>query len=986
MLMIRMLKNLAGRAKRTKCLSALVPQCLLMGSLAATAIAAEPPKPPAETVVLDLNQANFRAFIGWKTPTLVSPDGKLKPLLERKRNGLKDEDRKPAPTVASGLPAANPSAAGSGPLGWASPEFDDSAWPKLEINHPSWNPRILWVALAVKNPAGYMTDPKYQPGGPFEGNLVCLRSTFRVTDPALAANLKLTLGYFGGAAVYVNGVELARGHLPEGKLTFDTFATRYPDEAYVTADNKFRGYWGNWIYGYYEDKRVKPGMLEGLKFWRRDLPAKGCPDGVIVPSAMLRKGVNVLAIEVHAAPVNELVYEKTVGNVTWTGDACWPHAMVVEARLTAPSPAGLDLNDSSAGLQIVNNQPIETVFANELALPSTQVRAIRIVGARNGFFSGKVAVTSPGDIRGLKASVSDLVQAGGVAKIPAASIQVRRAEVATPEVSWIPTSGYGHAGGGYFDRLLADFPADVPALPVGSRKQAIAPVWVTVQVPADAAAGEYKGTLTIEADGAVAKVAVPVELKVHDWRVPDPKDFVVHHNIYQSPDSVARYYNVPMWSERHFELMGRSLAAFRQVGNKICVANLIADSFTLGNSEGMVRWVKQPGAGGEGRGAGEGGRAADAGGGQESLAPRPSSLGPFTYDFTILDKYLDLYEKTSGKPGVLRLDAWQRVNEAKSKAGQTVQNVSVFDPATGKVEQMAQPPYGTPESEAFWRPVLTELRKRLEKRGWQDVAAFGWVHYSKPADPQLVDVFKKIWPDGKWMHTAHTFPSEYGGTAKDVKMPVLCSEGVWGVGGLYDPDARMGQDGQRQFQRSGVPQYPQRWQTTPKNVFLGFPRLGVSFVINICDNSRLSQYRLVTEAALQGNICGLGYLGGDFWPVPSTGEKKRLVRVSYGGNGIDMRDSVAACFSPGPDGAIFNERMEMFREGVQVGEAILFLERALEDKKVSADVAKKIGGLLDERARYYLRAFQNYKSFECSGWQERDDRLFALCAEVARTK
>jgi hypothetical protein len=99
-----------------------------------------------------------------------------------------------------------------------------------------------------------------------------------------------------------------------------------------------------------------------------------------------------------------------------------------------------------------------------------------------------------------------------------------------------------------------------------------------------------------------------------------------------------------------------------------------------------------------------------------------------------------------------------------------------------------------------------------------------------------------------------------------------------------------------------------------------------------------------------------------------------------------MTDAVVACFSPGPDGAMFNERMEIFREGVQVGEAILFLERALEDKKVSGEVAKKIGDLLDERARYFLRAEEQqstFNTFACSAWQERDDRLFALCAEVA---
>ena len=60
-----------------------------------------------------------------------------------------------------------------------------------------------------------------------------------------------------------------------------------------------------------------------------------------------------------------------------------------------------------------------------------------------------------------------------------------------------------------FDRLLADFPADIaPAKfpwnmldwqkKVQLAEKAVAPVWVTVRVPADAPAGVYKGTLTID--------------------------------------------------------------------------------------------------------------------------------------------------------------------------------------------------------------------------------------------------------------------------------------------------------------------------------------------------------------------------------------------------------------------------------------------------------------------------------------------------------
>ena len=895
----------------------LILPCILTCSLAAAALAADPPKPSPETVVLDHAQSSFRAFVGWRTPVLISPDGKLKPVLEPKRRGLKDEDRKPIPVRASAPPPAD----------WLAPDFDDSVWPRCH----NWTTLNSWVLLNQ--------DALYSPRSVLEGNRVCMRGTFKVSDPAQVKNLKLDLGFTGGAIVYVNGAELKRAYLPEGSLTPDTMATRYTDDAYVTPDNKFRPYvidsrGGTLNYNSPEF------AAEALKGRLRELGGKdGSPAGLSIPSSMLRKGANVVAIDVHAAPVNELAFELTVGNTAWSGNSQkpFPHAMVVSARVTASAPDGLDNGGLGSGIQLANFQSIDAVQVNDRPAPSVQIRPIRMVGTRNGVFSGKVVLSSAEAVKGLKASVSDLVAADGKARIPAAAVQTRRAELATPQVSWIA---------GSFDRLLADFPVDVPL--AGKRGQAMEPIWVTVRVPADAPPGEYTGTLTIEAQAAApARFDVPVVIKVHDWKMPDPKDFVIHHNIYQSPDSVARYCNVPLWSDRHFELMGKSLEAFKQVGNKLCVVNLLADSYTLGNSEGMVRWVKK----------------AD---------------GGFDYDFSIADKYMDLYQKTSGKPGVLRLDAWQRIADAKGQLGQTVQNVSVFDPASGKVEQMAQPPYGTPENEAFWKPVLAELRKRLEKRGWFDVTAFGWVHYSKPADPRMVDVFKNIWPDGKWMHTAHTFPTEYQGSTKDIRMPVLCTEGVWGVGTLYDPDAARKLYGG---------QYPRHWTTGQKNIHLGFPRMGVAFISALRDGSRLIAYKVVTEAAVQGNICGLGYLGGDFWPVPVSNTDKRLVRVSWSGQGINMTDAVATLFSPGPDGAVSNERTEMFREGVQVGEAILYLERALEGKKISADIAQKIGDLLDERARYFIRAEEQGSTFHVfagSGWQDREDRLFALCAEVAK--
>jgi hypothetical protein len=181
--------------------------------------------------------------------------------------------------------------------------------------------------------------------------------------------------------------------------------------------------------------------------------------------------------------------------------------------------------------------------------------------------------------------------------------------------------------------------------------------------------------------------------------------------------------------------------------------------------------------------------------------------------------------------------------------------------------------------------------------------------------------------------------------------------------------------------------YPQAWKAGAKRIEVSIPRTGSSIVDAIHDDSALVIYRMITEAALQGNRCGIGRVGGDFWPL-SGGKDGRFEPLCTDHGGCSMPTNILALTSPGPDGAIFNERLEMFREGVQVAEAIIAVQRALDAQRIDGELAKRAECLLDARARYYLRACLPYAtnrlSFECSNWQERDSRLFALAAEISR--
>jgi len=84
----------------------------------------------------------------------------------------------------------------------------------------------------------------------------------------------------------------------------------------------------------------------------------------------------------------------------------------------------------------------------------------------------------------------------------------------------------------------------------------------------------------------------------------------------------------------------------------------------------------------------------------------------------------------------------------------------------------------------------------------------------------------------------------------------------------------------------------------------------------------------------------------------------------------------------------------MFREGIQIYEAMVFLQRALAGKRVGDELARRIEDLLDERARVQLHNENplpvgpgsdpgHWMTRECTDWQREDERLFALAGEVA---
>lgn len=576
-----------------------------------------------------------------------------------------------------------------------------------------------------------------------------------------------------------------------------------------------------------------------------------------------------------------------------------------------------------------------------------KINPISLAGCRNGSFSGYVVVTScSSPITGLKAKISDLADKKTGKKIPASQAKIRYPELAhnAPHKTWSPPYR--------FDRMLDEPPEEVKMVdlrgwrnwkPKNEGPIAMQPIWVTIRVPKDAAPGDYEGTLEIESD--LNKVPpVAVKIRVADWTLPDPKEFRVTNFGQSSPESLALHYGVPRWSDKHFELIGKSLALMAEVNSRQAIVDLCIDFYGMGGSpETMVRWIRQPD-------------------------------GTFKHDFSIFDKYLDTVNKAIGKPVLLRLNCWgEWMKDTKTEEWKWngPSKVTLLDPATGKTEPLEQPRADTPEFVAFWKPVLDEVRKKLEARGWFDVAAMGANSYCWGVSPKLVDAFHAIWPDGKWSYTAHngTLGMHFKGSDGKVSMPCLHTDHIWGPG------------------PSGKEPRGYKLLLKPRPNWHCFTFRGWR-----CE-WELSRHRGIPEEEIRWGHDGVSDFGVDFFPVRGAGGRIYALGNGRGTGGPNC--STLAILSPGDDGPTVNERFEALREGMQIAEAIIFVQKGIDSGKLPPDLADRANKVLEERVKRLTDSFlpqpgsSGNLRFEESVYmekaEERENELFAVAGEISKT-
>ena len=311
------------------------------------------------------------------------------------------------------------------------------------------------------------------------------------------------------------------------------------------------------------------------------------------------------------------------------------------------------------------------------------------------------------DLKKVSVRVGDLKN--GSAVIPAS-------KVATHFVRYVMTDELNPGGGGCGHRenkaewdssLVADMLDITEEMDI--RANSARPIWVKVNVPSDARPGKYRGTLTVSsADNK--DLSLPLEVQVLNRTLPAPKDWTFNLDLWQNPYAVARYYNVPLWSKEHFDLMRPIMKMLADVGQDAITASIMHKPWN-GQTEDHY----------------------------DSMVGRTKKLdGTWSYDYTVFDKWVTFMREDIGIDGLI--SCYTMIPWAM--------RFDYYDQATSRIQFVE----AQPDEQAYkdyWLPFLKDFSRHLREKGWFEQTAISMDERPMEAMQGAIKIIREADPEFK---------------------------------------------------------------------------------------------------------------------------------------------------------------------------------------------------------------------------------------------
>lgn len=260
-------------------------------------------------------------------------------------------------------------------------------------------------------------------------------------------------------------------------------------------------------------------------------------------------------------------------------------------------------------------------------------------------------------------------------------------------------------------------------------KNKIQPVWLTIDVPRNVAAGEYTCKITFSGDGSNDFDTMSLKIKVDGHILPQPASWNFYLDLSQFPLSEARYYKVKPWSDEHFAKIKPNMMRLANAGQKVITTSFFWDPFSMETSQ----W------------------------GEENLMIRiqKGTNGQLTYDFTNFDKWVNFMMSLgiNKQISVYGLYPFNNNFEFYFKDAKKDYSSNAKALTANKAPQQMYSKQSfallSNDYNDFWSGLLTAFAQHLKQKGWFNKTVLFFDERPAKETAGVIQFVKKTIPDFK---------------------------------------------------------------------------------------------------------------------------------------------------------------------------------------------------------------------------------------------
>ncbi|MDH7461223.1 DUF6067 family protein [Chitinophagaceae bacterium 26-R-25] len=367
-----------------------------------------------------------------------------------------------------------------------------------------------------------------------------------------------------------------------------------------------------------------------------------------------------------------------------------------------------------AGLHVSFASTDQLYFRTEVPVLKNEDLSWEATGWKGERLNAQILVWSPDTLRQVRFVVHDLRNEYGKL-LSEKNIELKKVMYVLSNFPY-NAKGFDCGSGSYKDGFLMPdrFEPfnrfDVPG-------KTLRPVWLSCNIPSDAAAGIYTGTIEVNTESN-PRVILHLQVNVQNQVLPKPHDWHHRLDLWQNPWVISQYYNVKPWSEEHKTLLKKHLQLYADAGGTF-ITTYGVHSPWAGNEyvveAGMIEWIKQ-------------------------------KNGSWKFDYSIFDQYVELAMSVGIDKAITVYTPVPWENRFR-----------YMNEMTGNYVHETWAPDAKMFTET-WTVFLNDLKKHLQKKGWLNKTYIGINENPMEQTLAAARVVKKNWSGWKITYAGDWHP------------------------------------------------------------------------------------------------------------------------------------------------------------------------------------------------------------------------------------